>query len=186
MRAAPGQLVKGAALIALASCPLLVHVALATGSWPGTGSSAGAAAIVDLSLVTVSASIHAVVYTALLVTFGMTLLPGRVALVTALARKMHGTIPDDMAAYTRGVTWAWCVFFAAQLATSLTLFLWAPIAAWSLFVNVLALPLLVLMFVAEHAYRMVHLPNPPRYTLSDVRRMMRYIKDGILQRASSG
>ena len=184
MRAAPGPLVKGAVLVTLASFPLAIHVALANGGWPGMG--AASAQVVGTGLVTVSATIHTAVYTALLAAFGMSLLPGREALITALARKMHGTIPDDMAVYTRGVTWAWCGFFAAQLAISLALFLWAPVAAWSLFVNALDLPLLVLMFTAEHAYRMAHLSNPPRYTLSDVRRMMRYIKDGILQRASSG
>jgi hypothetical protein len=52
-------------------------------------------------------------------------------------------------------------------------------------VNVLDLPLIMLMFVAEHAYRMVHLRNPPRYTMSDVRRMMGHIKNMVLKQASS-
>ena len=185
MRAAAGPLAIGGAFIALASCPLLIHVALLAGGWAGIAPASGTARAVDIGLVAVPVTIHTVIYTALLAAFGMSLRPGRVALITVLARRMHGAIPDDMATYTRGVTWAWCGFFGAQLATSLVLFLWAPIAAWSLFVNVLDLPLIVLMFVAEHAYRMVHLRNPPRYTMSDVRRMMGHIKNMVLKQASS-
>jgi hypothetical protein len=33
---------------------------------------------------------------------------------------------------------------------------------------------------------MVHLRDPPQYTISDARRMMGYIKDIVLKRASSG
>jgi uncharacterized membrane protein len=163
----------------------LIHVALSAYGWTGITPTSGAARVVDIGLVAVPATLHTVVYTALLATFGLSLRPGRVALVTVLARKLHGAIPDDMAAYTRGVTWAWCGFFGAQLATSLALFLWAPISAWSLFVNVLGLPLIILMFVAEHAYRMVHLRDPPRYTMSDVRRMMGHIKNMVLKQAGS-
>jgi hypothetical protein len=185
MRALAGTLARGGAFIALACCPLLIHVALSADGWAGIAPASGPGQLVDVGLVAVPGTIHTVVYTALLVTFGLSLRPGRVALVTELARRMHGSIPDDMAAYTRGVTWAWCGFFGAQLATSLALFLWAPIAAWSLFVNVLDLPLIVLMFMAEHAYRMVHLRNPPRYTMSDARRMMGHIKNMVLKQASS-
>ena len=185
MRAVVGPLARGGALIALAFCPLLIHVALSADGWAGIAPASGTARVVDIGLVAVPATLHTVVYTALLATFGLSLRPGRVTLVTVLARRMHGAIPDDMAAYTRGVTWTWCGFFGAQLATSLALFLWAPIAAWSLFVNVLDLPLIVLMFMAEHAYRMVHLRNPPRYTMSDARRMMGHIKNMVLKQASS-
>jgi len=163
----------------------LIHVALSDHGWAGIAPASGTARVVDIGLVAVPATLHTVVYTALLAAFGLSLRPGRVALVTVLAGKLHGAIPDDMAAYTRGVTWAWCGFFGAQLATSLALFLWAPIAAWSLFVNVLGLPLIILMFAAEHAYRMVHLRNPPRYTMSDVRRMMGHIKNMVLKQAGS-
>jgi len=140
MRVVAGSLAKGGVLIALASCPLLIHVALSTDGWAGIASTSNAARFVDISLVAVPAALHSVIYTALLATFGMTLRPGRDALVTALARKLHGAIPDEMETYTRSVTWVWCCFFAAQLATSLALFLWASTAAWSLFVNVLDMP----------------------------------------------
>lgn len=186
MRDVVGPLAKGGALIALASCPLLIHLALSANVRAEIAPASGTARVVDIGLVAVPATLHTVAYTALLAAFGLSLRPGRVALVTMLARRMHGAIPDDMAAYTRGVTWAWCGFFGAQIATSLALFLWAPIAAWSLFVNVLNLPLIMLMFVAEYAYRMIHLRNPPRYTMSEVRRMMGHIKKMVLKQADSG
>jgi uncharacterized membrane protein len=186
VRAVAGPLARGGFLLALALCPLLIHMALSADGWAGIAAASDTAKFVDFGLIAVPVMIHTVVYTTLLLAFGLSLRRGRVALVTALARKMHGTIPDDMARYTRGVTLAWCCFFAAQLGTSLALFLWAPIAVWSLFINVLNLPLFILMFTAEHAYRMVHLPNPPRYTAADVKRMMRHIKDIALNQASSG
>lgn len=174
MRLAARPLAKAAFFVVLACAPLLIHIALS------------ASGLVSLGLVAASATVHALIYAALLAIFGSTLLPRRDALITALARKMYGAIPDEMAVYTRGVTWAWCGFFVAQLGTSLALFLWAPVAAWSIFVNVLNLPLLALMFAAEHAVRMVHLHNPPRHTVADVIRMIGYIKQGVSDRARSG
>jgi uncharacterized membrane protein len=175
---------RPAALIALGLLPVAVHLALAGGR--SSGGASGIGEFVSLSLVAASALPHTLVYCALLVAFGSTLLPGRDPLVTALARRMHGAIPDDMASYTRGVTWAWCCFFAAQLATSLGLFLWAPLAVWSFFVNVVNMPSVVLMFLGEHAYRLLHLRNPPHYSPADVLRMIGIIKESIRKRASVG
>ena len=95
------------------------------------------------------------VYGGLLWIFARTLAPGREALVTRLARQVHGTLPDDIAAYTRQVTWAWCVFFTAMGLTSVLLFAFASLPAWSLFVNILGLPLICAMFVAEYIYRVL-------------------------------
>jgi uncharacterized membrane protein len=95
------------------------------------------------------------VYGTLLWMFARTLAPGREALVTSLARHVHGTLPDEITAYTRQVNWAWCVFFAAMVLTSLLLFAFASLPAWSLFVNVLSLPLIAAMFVAEYVYRVL-------------------------------
>src|SRR5512143_4142772 len=85
---------------------------------------------------------HAAIYLFLLVLFGRSLAPGREALVTRFARQIHGGLPPELESYTRRVTWAWCGFFAAMLALSALLYLSAPLAAWSLFVNVLNFPLL--------------------------------------------
>ena len=89
----------------------------------------------------------------MLVVFGRTLAPGREPLVTGLARRVHGTLPPEIELYTRRVNWAWCVFFAAMALASALLFEFASLETWSLFANVLTLPLIALMFVAEYAYR---------------------------------
>jgi len=185
MRFAVGALARGGAFVALVACPILIHVALSTTTRTGAASAMRIAGPVSFSLVAASAALHASIYVPLLVSFGVTLLPGRTPLITALARKMYGDIPAEMVTYTRSVTWAWCCFFAAQLAMSLTLFLWAPIVAWSLFVNVLDLPLVALMFAAEQIFRKVRLRNPPRHTVSDVLRMIGCIKDSLSKQASS-
>ncbi|HYH43725.1 MAG TPA: hypothetical protein VD867_17275 [Burkholderiales bacterium] len=96
---------------------------------------------------------HAAIYLSLLWMFGRTVMRGREPLITGFARQVHGTLPPEMAAYTRRVTQAWCVFFAAQPLVSAALFMWAPLDMWSLFVNVLNLPLVAFMFAAEYLYR---------------------------------
>ena len=105
---------------------------------------------------------HAAVYLSLLWLFGRTLVRGREPLITGFARRVHGGLPPDMAAYTRHVTIAWCVFFIAQPLVSAALLAWATLDAWSLFVNVLTLPLVALMFAAEYLYRVTryrHFPH---------------------------
>jgi uncharacterized membrane protein len=102
---------------------------------------------------------HAAAYVFLLWLFGRTLLGGRDALITRLARHVHGALPPFMEAYTRRLTFAWCVFFAAQLAVSALLLAFAPLETWSLFVNVLNLPLVALMFTGDYLYRVLRYPG---------------------------
>ncbi len=95
----------------------------------------------------------------LLVIFARTLRPGRVPLVTAIARLCHETLPEDVARYTRGVTVAWTIFFAA-MATGLAIAAAAlPLATWSLAANVASLPLVALFFAAEYAIRVRRFPD---------------------------
>jgi uncharacterized membrane protein len=96
---------------------------------------------------------HTAIYLLLLFSFGRTLAHGHEPLITGFARKIHGALPPSMESYTRQLTGVWCMFFAAQVAVSAVLFVWAPLDVWSLFVNVLNFPLLVLMFGAEYLYR---------------------------------
>ena len=98
---------------------------------------------------------HTAIYMFLLWLFGRTLVRGREPLITGFARRVHGTLPQEMEAYTRRITLAWCAFFIAQAATSAALFAWASLDTWSLLVNVLNLPLLVLMFGGEYLYRVI-------------------------------
>jgi len=114
---------------------------------------------------------YVVAYTGLLTLFGASLLPGREPLISGVARRIHGTLRPDIARYTRGVTIAWCCFFAFQLCVSLTLFLAAPLVVWSLYVNVLDLPLIALMFTGEYLYRITHIPNRPNSTIPQIIRV---------------
>jgi uncharacterized membrane protein len=122
---------------------------------------------------------HAVAYVFLLCLFGRTLARGREPLITRLARHTHGTLSPDMTRYTRRLTLAWCVFFAAQLATSALLLRFASIESWSLFINVLNFPLLGLMFAADYLYRMIRYRDSPQASIATA--VQAYAKD----RASS-
>ena len=98
---------------------------------------------------------HAFIYGSLLLLFGRSLLPGRVDLITALATRVRGNLTPGMLTYTRGVTKVWCSFFCAQLMVSALLLVLAPIAIWSIFVNLLDGPSVVALFLAEYAVRRI-------------------------------
>jgi uncharacterized membrane protein len=102
---------------------------------------------------------HIAIYLLLLWFFGRTLRRGREPLVTRIARHEHGILPPEIARYTRQVTWAWCAFFALMAAASVLLFAFAPLRVWSWFANVLNIPLLLLMFVVEYAFRLLRFPD---------------------------
>ncbi|MFZ2268689.1 MAG: hypothetical protein WAV95_14030 [Azonexus sp.] len=86
--------------------------------------------------------------------FGRSLLGDQDSLVTQFAKLAHdGVISPAKARYTRQVTIAWSLFFFASAAVSTALFWLAPAAAWSVFANLLGLPLLALMFIGEHLIR---------------------------------
>jgi uncharacterized membrane protein len=101
-------------------------------------------------------------YAIMTASFGRSLLKGRVPLCTQLADKVHGPLSPLELRYTRQVTVAGVCFFFANLATTFVLFEFAPLRVWSLFVNFCALPLILLMFVAEYAVRRRVLPQVQR------------------------
>ena len=127
---------------------------------------------------------HAAIYLFLLWFFGHTLWRAKEPLVTRLARRVHGTLPPEMQAYTRCVTIAWCVFFAAQIVISALLFEFASLNAWSLFVSVLNFPLLVLMFVGEYAYRMTFHRNFPHASILEA--IQSFSEDAARSRGAKG
>jgi uncharacterized membrane protein len=95
--------------------------------------------------------------------FARTLAPGQRPLLTRLAHMVHGdAITPRVAAYTRGATWAWVGYFGLMALVSLALFVAAPLAVWSGFVNLLSLPLLGLMFAGEFALRVLMIPRAER------------------------
>lgn len=140
-------------ILAMRHIPLSLH--------PGVGG------LFKLGFVTVSALTHWTIYAGLLAGFALTLRPGHEPLITAMARRMHGLTPE-MIRYTRKVTIAWSLFFAAQLATSVGLFCFAPLTVWSFFVNVLDVPLVAAMFAGEYAVRLRVLDDPPRHSIGAI------------------
>lgn len=155
----------GAVRVALASLPLLalaiwiLRYAQHKILWTFFLLIAGAAIYmleheIQLGLAAAYGIPHTAIYLSLLWLFGRTLVRGREPLITSFARRIHGSLPPAMEAYTRQVTLAWCVFFIAQPVISAVLFTWAALDSWSLFVNVLNLPLVALMFAIEYLYRL--------------------------------
>jgi uncharacterized membrane protein len=86
--------------------------------------------------------------------FCRTLLPGHEPLISQFARRIHGTdYSPAVATYTRQVTWAWTLYFVVVGVISSILFVSAPLAVWSWFVNFGAFILLGFMFAGEYVVR---------------------------------
>ncbi|MEC5384183.1 hypothetical protein VVD49_00540 [Uliginosibacterium sp. H3] len=99
--------------------------------------------------------------------FGSTLLPGKEALCTRLARMARSFMTPRVERYTRQITWAWTIFFGFCVVLSAALFLSGHIEAWSWFANVLNLPLIGAMFVVEFFTRMLVIPKAERSGISE-------------------
>ena len=125
---------------------------------------------------------HAAAYLFLLCYFASTLARGKEPIITRFARHVHGKMPPAMELYTRNLTIAWCVFFAAQLIASALLFAFAPLDAWSLFINLLNLPLLALMFVGQLVYKMFRYPEFPRTSIMQA--VQAFTKDASLSKSA--
>ena len=110
---------------------------------------------------------HAGVHLALAAWFGSTLRPGREALVSALARRVHREFTPEMALYTRQVTLAWVLYFAGMAFASVVLFLAGEFAHWSLLANVLTPMFTAAMFVAEYLLRYRLHPGFERVSLQE-------------------
>lgn len=106
--------------------------------------------------------------------FGGSLLGPGEALITRLARRIHGGHLSPLKIrYTRLSTAVWTTFFVACATLSLLLFWLAPTAVWSVFANLLPAPLVGLMFLAEHLWRCRILPPEERPRFADVVRAWR-------------
>ena len=96
---------------------------------------------------------HAGINALLCVAFGRTLARGRDPMISQFARIVHGDLTPALVSYTRAATWAWVFYFGAVAVVSLLLFWQASPQVWSVFANLLGLPLLALMFAGEYAVR---------------------------------
>ncbi|TKC86995.1 hypothetical protein FAZ69_19985 [Trinickia terrae] len=99
--------------------------------------------------------------------FGRTLLASREPLCSRFAAMVHGSLTPAVAAYTRGITVAWMLFFMAIAGVSTLLFALTSIVTWSTFANYLMLPLVAAMFAAEYGCRRIALPDEPRTGIFD-------------------
>ena len=160
MRIAAGSWWTGLALLGCVICAGVAHVAIS-----GDGS-----ALLQWGAAAASGLPHAAANGLLLAWFAASLRAGSEPLITRVARRVHGTLKPEIERYTRNVTIAWCVFFAAQMIVSLILFLSAPLEAWSVFVNLLNAPLVILMFAGEYLVRIVCHPDHPRASIASTLR----------------
>ena len=105
---------------------------------------------------------HGGINASLAIAFGRTLLPGRQPLISGLAAVVHGQLTPRVAAYTRGATGAWALYFGLTAAASVLLFALAPLSVWSAFTTLFSLPLLAAMFAGEYLVRILVVPRSER------------------------
>lgn len=121
---------------------------------------------------------HAGYNAGLAILFGRTLIGGQTALVTRFAAIVHDEMPPELIRYTRQVTFAWTLFFSGVTLISIGLFIFAPVEDWSLFANILYMPLLTLMFISEYLVRLRLLPHIRHVGLIDtLRSSSRYFRE---------
>ena len=101
---------------------------------------------------------HVSINGALGLVFGRSLVMQRRPLCTVLAEVVHEKMTPALVRYTRQVTVAWTLFFVLCAVISALLFFLAPIEAWSVFANILMLPLVGAMFIVENEVRKRVLP----------------------------
>jgi uncharacterized membrane protein len=122
---------------------------------------------------------HCGVFLLLAAGFGRSLAPGAEPVVSRFARISHGTLAPVVARYTRCVTLAWALFFAALATVSALLFLSGQIAPWSFFINFGTPVLIGLMFGAEFVMRNIVLPKVYRTGLVESIRAFLHSSRGV-------
>src|SRR5215469_8494180 len=90
-------------VLVFCAIPIFVHLAIVETSRFRLAPGANLGALFNIGFVTASALAHWAIYSGLLLTFALTLRPGRQPIITAMTRRLHGPIAADLASYTRGV-----------------------------------------------------------------------------------
>ena len=116
---------------------------------------------------------HAGIHFALGFVFAITLRHGATPLISAFALRVHRTVTPELLRYTRQVTWAWSLYFAAMVALSLALFVAAPWWWWSVFANLVTPVAAGALFVGEYLLRYRLHPEFERTTLAQAFRAYR-------------
>jgi len=109
---------------------------------------------------------HVAIHLLLALVFGLTLQAGREPLITALARRVHGSLTPAMAAYSRKVTAVWTGYFVAMATLSLVLYAVAPFGVWATFANLVTPFAILFMFIGEYLLRYRLHPEFERATLA--------------------
>ncbi len=85
--------------------------------------------------------------------FARSLRPGDIPVVTRVATKIRGELPEELRIYTRQVTQYWVGILILMAGGSLLLALFASPELWSLMTNIVQYLLMGSVFVLEYAYR---------------------------------
>lgn len=141
---------------ALAALAALATGALVVQAWRGD----------DLSPHAIYVGQHVAIHVVLAFVFGLTLQRGKEPLISALARRVHGGLTLEMAAYSRKVTLAWTIYFVAMATLSLALYAFAPFDAWATFANLVTPLAMLVLFVGEFLLRYRLHPEFERATLA--------------------
>ncbi|MGH8704455.1 MAG: hypothetical protein ACREUO_03450 [Burkholderiales bacterium] len=91
--------------------------------------------------------------------FGRTLAHGRTPLIARFAVMEQGALSNELAAYTRMLTWLWTLLFAGAALAALLLALSGNRDAWSLFTNLVNYLLVAALFLGEFAWRRLRYRN---------------------------
>ena len=94
-----------------------------------------------------------IAYGVVAMAFAVTLLPGRVPLCTRIAGVVQDPLPPAVVRYTRQVTLAWAAFLFVMTAALFIAYWVAPLPVWSMFSNMVAPALVLLMFAVEALVR---------------------------------
>jgi uncharacterized membrane protein len=140
----------------LAALAALATVGLVVQAWRGHDLPAGSLYVGQ----------HVAIHLLLALVFGLTLQAGREPLITALARRVHGTMTPTMAAYSRKVTVVWTGYFVAMATLSLVLYALAPFEVWATFANLVTPLAILFMFIGEYLLRYRLHPEFERATLA--------------------
>jgi uncharacterized membrane protein len=99
----------------------------------------------------------------LLIVFGASLRSGQQPMVTRFALMARGSLPPELATYTRQVTVLWVAVFVILTLSAILLALFASPEIWSLATNFLHYLLIGVVFAGEYAWRrwrFRHLEHP--------------------------
>jgi len=114
---------------------------------------------------------HAGSHALLAIWFGGSLVAARngtgQAVITGLATRLHGPLPPPILRYTERVTGCWTLYFFLMALASCALFAFGSLQAWSTLANLVTMPLVAALFVAEYLVRIRLFPDFQHVSILD-------------------